>query len=284
MSPEAAYRLEQGQYFTPAWAAEAIIERFFPRLGPGDLVLEPSCGEGAFLAALPTSVPAIGVELDPGLAALAAQRTGRTVLNGDFLNTPLPAGITAIVGNPPFKSALVERFLMRSHALLPDEGQAGFILPAYVLQTSSKVMRYNEHWAIRQELLPRNLFPRLKLPIVFSVFTKSRARTLVGFFLYAEAEDIRALTKQARATATAGGRGSRGSVWVAVVDQVLTTLGGEAALDQIYAAMERKRPTENRFWREKVRQILQETPRFQSVSKGRWRRCDAAHSDLRVAA
>jgi hypothetical protein len=39
---------------TPEWAAQAIVEEFWPNLSPGkDLVLKPSCGRGAFLQAVP---------------------------------------------------------------------------------------------------------------------------------------------------------------------------------------------------------------------------------------
>jgi type I restriction-modification system DNA methylase subunit len=58
-----------GQYMTPDWAAEALVDRYFSDLGESDLVLEPSCGRGAFLRALPAHVQALGVEIDPNLAA-----------------------------------------------------------------------------------------------------------------------------------------------------------------------------------------------------------------------
>lgn len=71
------------QWFTPAWLAEALVERHFSRLDAADLVLEPTCGAGAFLRAIPAHVPAIGVEIDPALAA-AARATGREVLGYVF--------------------------------------------------------------------------------------------------------------------------------------------------------------------------------------------------------
>ena len=54
-----------GQFFTPDWAAEALVEQHFGDLGLFDRVVEPSCGGGAFLRALPVpaahaSCPAFG--------------------------------------------------------------------------------------------------------------------------------------------------------------------------------------------------------------------------------
>jgi predicted RNA methylase len=75
-------------YQTPTWAAERLVEHYYPDLSPADLVLEPTCGEGHFLDAIPPHVPAVGVELDAGRAAIA-RRTGREVLVGDVLTIDL---------------------------------------------------------------------------------------------------------------------------------------------------------------------------------------------------
>lgn len=113
------------QYFTPRWAAEAIVERHFADLRPGAAVVEPSCGDGRFLMALPDHIDAVGVEIDPVQAAIARERSGRTVITGDFLKVDLPNDIEAIVGNPPFVANTVAAFLDRSHALLRDGAAAG---------------------------------------------------------------------------------------------------------------------------------------------------------------
>jgi len=65
-----------GQYMTPDWAAHALVDRYFADLCCDDLVVEPSCGRGAFMRAIPAHVPVIGVEIDPDLAAEAV--TGRS--------------------------------------------------------------------------------------------------------------------------------------------------------------------------------------------------------------
>lgn len=254
------------QWFTPRWVAEAIVERHFGHLDLCDLVCEPSCGRGAFLHAVPGDVNAFGVEIDPAMAAAARAATGREVITGDFLNVALPAGITHVVGNPPFDARVVHGFLRRAHEVLPEGGTAGFLLPAYLLQTSSKVMALNTRWSISAELMPRNVFPRLKLPLVFALFRKDAMRRLVGFFLYREAADVRALPRDIRAELEGD---ERGSVWRRAVRAAFRRLGrSQASTTELYGAVER--PTENQYWREAVRRTLQVYPDFQPVRTGVW--------------
>jgi adenine-specific DNA-methyltransferase len=264
-------QVELHQWFTPAWAAEGIVEQKFGWLRAGHRVIEPSCGDGAFLCALPQEVDVLGVEIDGAVARAARQASGRRVIHGDFLTLPAAElGMAdAFVGNPPFSSQLVAAFLDRSVQLLKEGGEAGFILPAYILQTSSKVEQLAAEFSLEQELLPRNLFPRLKLPLCFVKFVKDRRRRLHGFLLYREAAEISRLQKCWRhALATTR---SRTGVWYPVVRSCLAALGGEADLSAIYTAMESKRPTANPAWKEKVRQALQHTGRFTRTATGRYR-------------
>jgi len=270
------------QYFTPRWAAEAIVERHFSDLPHNAMLIEPSCGDGRFLLALPSHVQAIGVEIDPFQAQLARARSGRTVITGDFLKVELPEEVDAIVGNPPFVASTVAAFLERSHRLLRDGGRCGFILPAYVLQTSSKVMAYAKNWSISTELMPRNLFPGLSLPIMFTVFTKDRARKLFGLFLYSEAADIAQLSPQVKQLVNAAT--ARGSVWRQAVHAAFDQLGRETApLGEIYASV-RHRPAANSHCEQQVRKVLQTYPEFVHVERGVWSRCAANSSRLAAAA
>lgn len=243
-----------GQYPTPQWVADALVERHFADLGRGDTVIEPSCGPGRFLQALPPEVAAVGVELDPQLAALAAQLTGRPIIHGDFTTVELDVEPTAIIGNPPFQLGLIDRFLERAHTLLPNEGRVGFILPAYAFQTAARVAGYGERWSITQEFIPRNIYQGLKLPLVFATFTKDRRRALVGFALYREATEVQRLPRRVHElleTAT-------GSAWKAVVQYALEQLGGEAPLEAIYEVVAGCRPTENTAWQAQVRKVVRQ--------------------------
>ncbi|PNG49069.1 MULTISPECIES: class I SAM-dependent methyltransferase [unclassified Variovorax] len=245
------------QWFTPAWAAEGIVEEAFGWLQAGDRVAEPSCGDGAFLCALPGSLDVVGVEIDPVQAERARRASGRHVIVGDFLEVPVEdlGRVQAVIGNPPFQSDTVAAFLRKSHEILEEGGQAGFILPAYILQTSSSVERLHALFSIKQAMIPRNLFPGLSLPLCFATFTKERQRRLHGFMLYREAQEIAAIERRWRLE-VASGRDSRG-VWFPVVREIFRTLGGSAGLEQIYSSIQAVRPTSNPHWRAKVRQVVQ---------------------------
>lgn len=258
------------QWFTPAWAAEAILDQEFGWLRTGHRVIEPTCGDGAFLCSIPSDVEAIGVDIDPVQANLARQNSGREVLVGDFLQLDLASigRADAIIGNPPFEAAIIAKMLERSDQILCEGGQVGFILPAYILQTSSKVESLSKSFSIHQQLLPRNLFPRLKLPLVFARFVKEQHRRLFGFLLYREAQELRQLHKPFQ-QAVSKGRDRRGA-WFQAVRTALASLGGEADLQRIYDVMSKSRPTENPFWKEKVRQVLQRDSDFSRTGPGRY--------------
>lgn len=252
---------------TPEWASHLIVDTYFPDLGPRDLVVEPSCGRGAFLKAVPEGVRAIGVELDPRLAEEARENTGRTIITGDFRLVDLPEEPTVIVGNPPYKIDVIADFLERARTLLPDEGRCGFLLPAYAMQNHRRVIGWAKSWSMRQDLVPRRLFPYLRLPLLFVMFKKERVKTLVGFTLYQEAVDFHRLPMRSKLILIDGR--PRRSVWRAVIDEALKELGGQGTLEEIYGFIEPRRPTENTFWKEKVRQVLQ--VHFEPVDRGVWR-------------
>lgn len=263
-------RFELGQWFTPGWAAEAIVESEFGWLTPGSRVVEPACGDGSFLCALPSNLDVIGVEIDPVVAERARKASGRKILVGDFRDVPREqlGEVNAILGNPPFQANLIAGFLDKSAELLLDGGVAGFILPAYIFQTSSKVETYSAKFSIAQRLLPRNLFPGLKMPLVFATFTKDQKRTLHGFLLYREAQEIRAIDRRWQESVSSA-RDPRG-VWYSVVHQILVQLGGEADLEQIYKAVQPRRPTGNPHWKPQVRKVLQQIGDFVRTAPARY--------------
>jgi hypothetical protein len=256
------------QFFTPEWAAQELVAKFFPNLGARDLVIEPGCGNGPFLKAIPELSEAIGVEIDPKLAASARENTGRQIFCGDFADDDLPLPpASAIVGNPPFDMQLVDRFLRRSYDLLPIEGRAGFILPAYALQTPRRLIKWQRHWSVSQTLLPRTLFQRARLPLLFVLFEKGVGpRLLVGFTLYHEANEINGMPNWAKELLIHGQ--PRRNTWRVVVDVALRKIGGRGTLTEIYNAMRDLRPSENKWWKDKVRQVLQ--LHFERIGPGQW--------------
>ncbi len=251
------------QYMTPAWAAERLLEIYFPHLCAQDLVVEPTCGTGAFLAAIPTHVPAFGIELDPLLAQQARDASGREVICADIRSVRMDRQPTAVIGNPPFRARLVREILNMAHAWLPNDGLCGFILPAYLFQSARPTVALSRQWRIQADHIPRDLFPSLTKPLVFATFRKG-GRTLVGFSLYEEFVDVAGLAARLKDAVIAPSP----QPWRVLVTNVLHELGGEADLTSIYAAVEPKRPTGNPWWREKVRQVAQYHCR--RVSPGRY--------------
>ncbi len=255
------------QYFTPEWAAQELVEQFFGDLSASDLVLEPCCGRGAFLKAVPAEVNCIGVEIDAGLAREAETLTGRQVLVGDFRTIELPEKPTAIVGNPPFKTDLLSELLDRAKGWLPENGRCGLILSMHMIQTPNTVLRWNDDWSLEQRILPRTLFPRAIRPLIFMMFTKDRVRRMLGgFALYKESAEINEMSAAAKLLLVHGK--PRKSCWRAVVEWALGKLGGKATLRDLYGVIEGARPTQNQWWKEKVRQTLQRY--FVSADRGVW--------------
>lgn len=256
---------ELHQFFTPAWASERLVELFFPHLGKDDIVLEPSCGDGSFLKAIPDEVPAIGVEIDPVIASQARANTGRLVIDGDYRTANIPEKPTVIIGNPPYQSKLLEEFLDRSGKLLSNNQQAAFLLSVHLLQTPSAVIRWNEDWSMSQHLVPRTLFPRAIRPLSFVIFTKDKLRRLVGgFSLYHESNDVQGMAPKIKAILCDRTK----STWRSVVIEALQHLGGKATVQQIYEYAEPRRPSGNNWWREKIRQTLQR--HCVSAERGVW--------------
>lgn len=254
------------QYFTPIWAAEAIIDRHFKHLNMSDLVIEPSCGHGAFLKALPSYVPAIGVEIDPVVANVAAIETGREIILGDFRTVALDVKPTLIIGNPPFPTKVIEGFFDRAYSLLDEGGQIAFILPSYHMQKAGdKTRGYFNKWSIFSEQIPRNIFEGLSHPLTFTIFTKDNHRKVVGFALYLETADLNRLQNKYYAAIN----NTQGSLWEAVCRVALEALGGKASLQDIYTEIEANKPTQTKFWREKIRQTLRVYNKsFKALSAG----------------
>jgi hypothetical protein len=108
-------RRRHGVYLTPPGLVAAVLELALPHLGEGPLcVVDPACGDGAFLHAAAARLPAarlFGLELSPSRARAARKRVPRAhVLIGDGLKegwaeleAALPARAFELwLGNPPY--------------------------------------------------------------------------------------------------------------------------------------------------------------------------------------
>lgn len=118
----------RGAYYTPPDLAD-YLARWVAARDPR-VVLEPSCGDGVFVAALARRAPrarVVALERDPAEAAKARDRVGPAggdVIAADFLAWALTDGppVDGVVGNPPYvryqflddaQQALAERVIRR---------------------------------------------------------------------------------------------------------------------------------------------------------------------------
>ncbi|MBA3461989.1 MAG: SAM-dependent DNA methyltransferase, partial [Deltaproteobacteria bacterium] len=107
--PVAAPRRALGQFFTAAPVARLAIAAVAP-VSAATRVLDPMCGDGAFLAAAQAAgiTSLTGVEIDAVEAARAAQLHGAAITRGDALAPGLPARLGTfdlVIGNPPYVRA-----------------------------------------------------------------------------------------------------------------------------------------------------------------------------------
>ncbi len=115
MKPELLPEKLRGGYYTPARLARWLCD--WAIRSADDRILEPSCGDGAFLEAAESRLGAcgqrsqpsrlVGIELSPGEVEKARRRVARAsaVVAGDFfqwLDGVEPGAFDVAVGNPPF--------------------------------------------------------------------------------------------------------------------------------------------------------------------------------------
>jgi site-specific DNA-methyltransferase (adenine-specific) len=250
------------QWFTPFWIAEELVAHALRGMGQIS-VCEPSCGNGAFLTAIPKSCEAFGVDIDERVLPIAMANSGREVLLGDFRTVDLTGReVHAVIGNPPFKMDLVDEFLDRAWGLLPDGGLVGMILPAYAFQTPRRVARHMERFSIDVNLIPRTIFPRISKSLVWAEYRKTEARTFAGLMLFGEQRDFELMRPAIKRAL------ERPGTWREAVRVALESLGGEASLPAIYDRICPERQQASRHWQPKVRQILQLY--FARVGEARW--------------
>lgn len=141
-----------GQIFTP----QTIVNKMIALIQNNGTILEPSCGDGIFLKALPT---AIGIEIDKNVAPTNA-------LIMDFFDWT--ETVDTIIGNPPYvryqdilnstkkklsskfdnRTNLYVFFIDKSIDLLSEHGELIFIVPRDFIKTTHALLLnerlYNE--------------------------------------------------------------------------------------------------------------------------------------------
>lgn len=125
-------------YYTPPEVAFRLIDLLSIR--PGDWLLEPSAGGGAFVqAARAAGANVTAVDLDPGACGLMLADEYAV---GDFLTWQPKRTYRWIAGNPPFSGA--EAHVRRALAMKPISGVA-FLLRLAFLETVEREAFWREH-------------------------------------------------------------------------------------------------------------------------------------------
>lgn len=122
-------------YPTPAPVAETIVDLARPK--SGDVILEPSCGDGRLMDAVASfcreqkieNVKMMGVEFDAGRAD-EAKRKGYSVHVANFLEMPETPNFSLIIMNPPFCGRHYLKHIRSAIAMLKPGGRLFSILPA----------------------------------------------------------------------------------------------------------------------------------------------------------
>lgn len=176
---------EKGQFWTPDWVAEAMVEYVFAE--KGGMLFDPAVGAGAFFRAakvvakeknLQYSLSGMDIDskaLDEAILYGLSKDDVEDVKIGDFIFQPPPNKLSAIVANPPYirhhrislttkeklkrlslentgvildgRAGLHIYFLIRALTLLEHGGRLAFIMPADTCE--GKFANDLWHWVSR---------------------------------------------------------------------------------------------------------------------------------------
>ena len=115
------------QYYpTPRPAVDQLLRNLY--IKRDSKVLEPSCGDGCILDALPPC-DAVGVEFHTG-RALEARAKGHSVVIGNFLEMPPEPKYDFVIMNPPFYGRHYVKHIDHAKKFLNEGGILVSILPA----------------------------------------------------------------------------------------------------------------------------------------------------------
>ena len=153
-------RATQYAHFTPEFIVRAMWQAV-TRMGfAGGGVLEPGCGTGLFLAAMPEAllgkVSATAIEMDPCTAGIAALlHPDAWVRNEDFTKARIAETFDLAIGNPPFADRTVKApdpagklgltlhdyFIARSIERLKPGGLAAFVTSRFTMDKADATAR-----------------------------------------------------------------------------------------------------------------------------------------------
>jgi type I restriction enzyme M protein len=139
-----------GQFFTPEIVAKCMFELAGARKGQS--AIDPSCGDGSFLRAVPAGVEIKGAEIDPVYADIARKLVGEgAFFPGDALSSLVPVWgeFDLAIGNPPFSAqARLERRLDTLKHYDLAAGRKSQCLEVLFLELFLKLVKPNGRLAI----------------------------------------------------------------------------------------------------------------------------------------
>lgn len=157
------------QYYTKESVAKECIQLIQSTIPSSETYqwIEPSAGAGVFLAALPSQIDKLGIDIDPKAPG---------ILKGDFLQwSPTSEKKRLFFGNPPFgkQSSTAKAFL--KHAANYGDVLA-FILPrSFVKPSMSRAVPLEFHCLVTKEL-PKHAFEvngtSYDVPCIFQIWQK----------------------------------------------------------------------------------------------------------------
>jgi site-specific DNA-methyltransferase (adenine-specific) len=211
------------------------------------------------LREIPGDVRAFGIELDATVAERARISSGRPVITGDALTVQLPKRPTRLISNIPFRVSFLNRLLDRYYHVLEegDNATITILVPVFALQSSTRVSKYIERFSLRCDVIPRDIFPGLPLPLAIASFTKSRDRWLAGVAFFTEVAEQKRFPREIRDLMDR----AQTNVWVAVIMRALEHLGGRGSVDEVTRYVSGYRPTRTEHWREAIRKHIRSFPR-----------------------
>lgn len=194
-------KADKGQFFTPRHVVDFVIQMLAP--APREVVVDPACGSGAFLAHARSrvGVRAHGCDVDPRavrvarLLALADGADPKSIERGDGLRGAELPDADVVATNPPFAGraaadgfdvARVVRtperdvlFLERALGLLRPNGRLGIVLPYN--KASGEAFAALRRWLVERARvlaivgLPRETFLPHTSQRTFVLFAQKRA-------------------------------------------------------------------------------------------------------------
>lgn len=132
VTTEAERRKASQWYPTPD--EQAVRLMVLSQTAPGDVVLEPSAGDGAIARVLAANGAVVDcIERDPGrAAAIRAAGCARTVTTSDFLDVPARREYQQVVMNPPFAGDAAGQHVLHALGFLRPGGTLAALLPASI--------------------------------------------------------------------------------------------------------------------------------------------------------